>query len=125
MPVRGIRGATTVEQNRREDILDATRVLLQEMIAANEVALDDLASAFFTVTSDLNAAFPPEAARQIGWKHVPLFSGCEIPVPGSLPRCIRVLLLWNTDCPLVSIRHLYLNGARVLRPDLAAKPDHE
>lgn len=125
MPVRGIRGATTVELNRREEILDATRVLLQEIISANEVALDDLASAYFTVTADLNAAFPAEAARQLGWQHVPLLNGCEIPVPGSLQRCIRVLLWWNTDRPPASIRHVYQSGARGLRPDLVAKPDSE
>lgn len=122
MPVRGIRGATTVELNRRQEILDATRGLLQEMVAANQVALDDLASAYFTVTSDLDAAFPAEAARQLGWQHVPLLNGCEIPVPGSLPRCIRVLLWWNTDLPPSAVRHIYQNGAQILRPDLAQMP---
>ncbi len=122
MPVRGIRGATTVELNRREAILDATRALLQEMVSANQIALDDLASAYFTVTADLNAAFPAEAARQLGWQHVPLLNGCEIPVPGSLRRCIRVLLWWNTDLPPTAIRHIYQNGASSLRPDLAQAP---
>jgi chorismate mutase len=125
MPVRGIRGATTVELNRRQEILDATRALLQEMVFANQVAADDLASAYFTVTGDLNAAFPAEAARQLGWQHVPLLNGCEIPVPGSLRRCIRALLWWNTDLPPTAIRHIYQNGAQVLRPDLAQAPHSE
>ena len=123
MPVRGIRGATTVELNRRETILDATRALLQEMVSANQVATDDLASAYFTVTGDLDAAFPAEAARQLGWQHVPLLNGCEIPVPGSLRRCIRVLLWWNTDLPANSVQHIYQGEAVSLRPDLTSNPN--
>jgi chorismate mutase len=122
MPVRGIRGATTVELNRREAILDATRALLQEMVSANQVAIDDLASAYFTVTGDLDAAFPAEAARQLGWQQVPLLNGCEIPVPGSLRRCIRVLLWWNTELPATSVRHIYQGEAVSLRPDLNSNP---
>jgi chorismate mutase len=122
MPVRGIRGATTVELNRREAILDATRALLQEMVSANQVAIDDLASAYFTVTGDLDAAFPAEAARQLGWQQVPLLNGCEIPVPGSLRRCIRVLLWWNTELPAISVRHIYQGEAVSLRPDLNSNP---
>jgi chorismate mutase len=121
MPVRGIRGATTVELNRREAILDATCALLQEMVSTNQVAADDLACAYFTVTDDLDAAFPAEAARQLGWLHVPLLNGCEIPVPGSLRRCIRVLLWWNTDLPPAAVRHVYQGEARSLRPDLVAE----
>lgn len=118
MPVRGVRGATTVEVNRREEILEATRTLLQAMVAANQINIEDLASAFFTVTPDLDAAFPAEAARQLGWRYVPMLDACEIPVPGSLKRCIRVLLWWNTDRPANQIRHIYQGEARALRPDL-------
>lgn len=125
MPVRGVRGATTVEVNRREEILEATRALLQEMVTANQINIEDLASAFFTVTPDLDAAFPAEAARQLGWKYVPMLDGCEIPVPGSLKRCIRVLLWWNTDRPASQIRHIYQGEARALRPDLTLETEKE
>jgi chorismate mutase len=80
--------------------------------------LGDLASAFFTVTEDLHSAYPSQAARELGWQHVPLICSREIPVPGGLPRCIRVLLHWNTDLPQHAIRHVYLGGAAELRPDL-------
>ncbi|HHX65647.1 MAG TPA: chorismate mutase [Chloroflexi bacterium] len=119
MVVRGVRGATTVAANTAEEILTATRALLEEMVAANGIASDDLAAAFFTVTDDLNAAFPARAAREMGWQHVPLMDMREIAVPDSLPRCIRVLLLWNTRREQADIVHLYQGGAKTLRPDLA------
>ncbi len=119
MPVRGIRGATTVDLNTEEEILEATRSLLQGMVAANGVDADDLAAAYFTVTADINAAFPARAARQLGWLHVPMLDGLEIPVPGSLQRCIRVLLWWNTERPPSQVRHIYQRKAASLRPDLA------
>lgn len=115
---RGVRGATTVETNEAEAILEATRELLAAMVAANGLEADDLASAIFSVTPDLDAAFPAAAARRMGWTHVPLFDTLEIPVPGSLPRCIRVLLHWNTCRPQREIVHVYLQGASTLRPDL-------
>lgn len=120
MPVRGIRGATTVDLNTEEEILEATRSLLEEMVAANGVDPDDLAAAYFTVTADINAAYPAKAARQLGWQHVPMLDGLEIPVPGSLQRCIRVLLWWNTDCPPSRVCHIYQRQAASLRPDLSS-----
>ena len=117
--LRGVRGATTVDANEEERILDATKDLVQEMISANGIQSEDVAAAYFTVTEDLDAAFPAKAARDLGWVDVPLLNGREIPVPGSLPRCIRALLLWNTDRTQRDIVHVYQRGARALRPDLA------
>ena len=113
---RGIRGATTVESDSADAILAATRELLTRIVEANGLAVKDVASAFFTVTSDLTAAFPAQAARGLGWQHVALLDAQEIPVPDSLPRCIRVLIHWNTDKPQAEIRHVYLRGAASLRP---------
>lgn len=119
MPVRGIRGATAATEDQSEAILSATRELLGAIQTANPT-LDpaDLASAIFTVTEDLTAAYPAKAARKLGWTVVPLMCAREIMVPGSLPRCIRVLLHWNTDLPQSAIRHVYLGEAAKLRPDL-------
>ncbi len=119
MPVRGIRGATVVEHDDPEEVLSATRQLLSSLLKANpSLTPSDLASAFFTLTVDLCSAYPARAARQLGWDDVPLMCALEIPVPGSLPRCIRVLLHWNTDLPQAAIRHVYLGEAASLRPDL-------
>ena len=120
MPCRGIRGATTAGANTAEAILAATGELLARMVEANGLAAEELASAFFTVTADLDAAFPAQAARQLGWHQVPLLDALEIPVPGSLPRCVRVLLHWNTGKSQAEVRHVYLRGAAGLRPDLDA-----
>jgi chorismate mutase len=116
---RGIRGATTVTENTREAILAATRELLALLLQHNEVALEDITSAFFTVTEDLNAEHPALAARQLGWDDVALLCAREIAVPGSLGRCIRVLLHVNTEKSLEEIRHIYLREAVVLRPTRA------
>jgi chorismate mutase len=119
MQVRGVRGAITVQSDQPEDIYKATRELLQALLVANPTLhSDDLASALFTVTEDLNSAYPARAARQLGWEQVPLMCSREIPVPEGLPRCIRVLLHWNTDLPQSSVRHVYLGEAVALRPDL-------
>lgn len=118
MPCRGIRGATTVESNAAAAILGATRELLARIVEANAVSAEDIASALFTVTHDLTAAFPAQAARELGWQHVALLDAQEIPVPDSLPRCVRVLIHWNTDKPQAAIHHVYLHGAASLRPDL-------
>ena len=118
MGCRGIRGATTVKVDSADAIVAATRELLAGMVAANSVAVADLASAIFTVTPDLTAAFPARAARELGWQHVPLLDAQEVPVPGSLARCIRVLLLWNTERSQEEIRNVYLRQAASLRPDL-------
>jgi chorismate mutase len=88
------------------------------MAAANGLAAEDIASVLFTATHDLTAAFPAQAARELGWQHVPLLDAQEIPVPGSLPRCVRVLLHWNTERSQSEVRHVYLRGAALLRPDL-------
>lgn len=118
MMVRGVRGATTVEANSVEAILDATRELLTAMIKANDIDAESVASAFFTTTPDLNAEFPAVAARDMGWNHVALLCGHEMNKPGGLPMCLRILLHVNTDKPPREIRHVYLRGARVLRPDI-------
>ncbi len=125
MSMRGVRGATTVTANDREQIDAATRILLQEMLTRNGIAPEDLAAAFFTTTGDLDATFPARAARELGWVHVPLMDASEIPVPGSLCRCIRVLLLWNTDVPQDKIVHVYQGEATGLRPDLAKGKERE
>ena len=122
MACRGVRGATTVETNDREEILEATRQMLALMIHRNGIEKQDLASAVFTVTKELNAEFPALAARQIGWGDVPLLCGYEISVPGSLEKCIRVLMHWNTDKPQTEIQHVYVRQAERLRPDLDKLP---
>ena len=114
---RGVRGATTVSENTREAILAATRELLQRMIDANGIHPDDVASAIFTTTPDLNAEFPALVARQLGWHDVALLCGHEMNVPDALPRCIRILIHWNTTKTPQEIRHVYLNDAQGLRPD--------
>ncbi|KAA5539853.1 chorismate mutase [Roseiconus nitratireducens] len=122
MVCRGVRGATTVPVDDRDEILLATRQLLALMIRRNEIDTADLASALFTVTSDLSAEFPALAARQLGWLEVPLMCGYEITVERSLPRCIRVLLHWNTTKAQSEIQHIYLHDAVKLRPDLSELP---
>jgi chorismate mutase len=122
---RGVRGATTVEENSAEAIGAATREMLEQIIALNSLKMKDVASAIFSVTPDLTAAFPAKAARELGWQHVALFDAQEIPVPGSLPRCVRVLIHWNTEKPQAEIRHVYLRGAASLRPDLAERMKNE
>lgn len=116
---RGVRGAITVESNTPEAILQATRELLQAMAEANGIQPADVASILFTVTPDLNAAYPAQAARELGWRYTPLMCATEIPVPASLPRCIRVLLHWNTEKRQEEIVHVYLRDAQHLRPDLS------
>lgn len=121
MPIRGIRGATTVSADDPDLILEATRELLEAILDANEALRpDDVGSAFFTVTEDLASTFPAQAARQMGWGLVPMLCAREIPVPNSLPRVIRVLVHWNTDIPQNEITHVYLRDALKLRPDLVA-----
>jgi len=120
MPVRGIRGATTVRSNDADAIYDATLELLNTLVDLNGVRPEDVGYIWFTVTEDLNAAFPADAARAgLGWIDVPLICGREIPVPGALGRCVRVLLAWNTAKTQADVRHVFLHGARVLRPSWA------
>ena len=115
MEVRGVRGATTVTENKQEAIIAATQELLQEIIKKNQFEVDDIASIIFTVTSDLNAEFPAQAARKLGWQDTPLLCSKEINVPGSLPGCIRILLHINTDKTPQEIHHVYLKDAVNLR----------
>jgi chorismate mutase len=117
MPCRGLRGATTADADTAESILDATRELLANLIEANGVCADDVASAIFTVTPDLRAAFPATVARDLGWHDVALLDAQEIDVPGAVPRCIRVLIHWNTDKRSDQLVHVYLKDATRLRPD--------
>ncbi len=117
---RGVRGATTCDENTREAILAATHELLTLLIEANGIHPEDIASAIFTTTPDLNAEFPAVAARAIGWIDTALLCGHEMAVPGSLPRCIRVLIHWNTTKRADEIVHVYIRGARGLRPGRAA-----
>ncbi len=119
MYCRGIRGATTVEQNSREEILAATTELLQLLIRKNGLQAEEVASAIFTVTADLDAEFPALAARHLGWTEVALMCMQEIPVPNSLGKCIRILLHVNTTCSAAEIQHVYIRGAVNLRPNLA------
>jgi chorismate mutase len=122
MPCRGIRGATTAENNTPEEILRATRQLLALMIRQNGIEPKDVASAIFSTTTDLDAEFPALAARQLGWFDVALMCVHELDVPGSLRRCIRILLHWNTDKPAEEIVHVYVKEARKLRPDRSGLP---
>lgn len=118
MKVRGIRGAVQVEANTPEAILDGAQRLLREMVRANGVEPDDVAAVIFTCTSDLNAAFPAEAARALGWDRVPLLCSREMEVPGSMGRVLRVLMLVNTTMTQEEVVHVYLGEAERLRPDL-------
>ena len=122
MPCRGVRGATTADSNTSEDILKATRELLALMIRQNDIEAEDVASAIFSVTHDLDAEFPALAARQLGWMDVALMCNNELDVPGSLRHCIRILLYWNTDKPAKNIVHVYIKDAAHLRPDLCKLP---
>ena len=115
MAVRGVRGATTVEANTKEAILAATRELLQLMVEKNDIAMEDIAYAYFTTTRDLNAEFPAVAARQLGFNHPALLCGHELPVPGSLPMCLRILLLINSERRQDEIVNVYTKGASNLR----------
>ena len=119
MSMRGIRGAITAQADTSDEILAATRELLQEVARLNpDLKPQDICSIFFTMTPDLGAVHPALAARQMGWVDVPLLCAQEIPVPDSLPRCIRILVHWNTDKPQGAICHAYVGDAVVLRPDL-------
>ncbi len=121
MAVRAVRGAITVSENTKELIWEGTKELLVEIIERNSLEYTDIISVIFTVTQDLNAAFPAVAARQIGWNDIPLMCTSEINVPDSLEKCIRVMIHINTEKTNADINHVYLKGAQVLRPDLAKK----
>ena len=119
---RGLRGATTVEQNDALEIVDATRELLTAIVDANGIHPDDVASIIFTTTPDLNATFPAVAARELGWTHVPLLCAHEMDVPGALRGVIRILMHVNTEKSARELTHVYLRRARELRPEWAFEP---
>ncbi|OPZ91044.1 MAG: Chorismate mutase AroH [Firmicutes bacterium ADurb.Bin419] len=116
--VRAIRGATTVENNNADEMLRETEKLLIDIVEKNRLKEEDIISIIFTVTNDLNATFPAIAARNLGWTSIALMCTNEINVPGSLEKCIRVLIHVNSDKNNNEIKHVYLNKAKVLRPDL-------
>jgi len=118
MLVRGIRGAVTADSNKKEEIIEKTKELLIALKKENDFKIEDIVSILFSVTSDLNAAFPARAARELGWNRVPLLDMQEIEVPESLPKCIRVLIQINCQKSQTEIKHCYLRGAEMLRKDL-------
>jgi chorismate mutase len=124
MAVRGIRGAITAEANTAEAIVEATETLLRELASLNQLDIDEVAFAYLTTTPDLNAEFPALGARRLGWVDVPLLCGHDMnvapPNPRGLPRCLRVLLLYNTDKPQREMQHAYLRGAAAIKADLEA-----
>ena len=119
MPCRRVRGATAVETDTAEEILEATLGLLRRLTRANELRHEEIASAIFTVTSDTRAAFLAPTARQLGWQHVVLLDALEVPVPGAVQQCIGVLIHWNTTETQQQVRHICLRGAAALRADLS------
>jgi chorismate mutase len=124
MPVRGIRGATTASANDPEAIVEATAELLRELVLRNELDVDEIAFAYFTTTPDLDAEFPALAARRLGWLDVPMLCGHDMavpqPNPRSVPRCVRVVVLYNTERNQREMQHAYLRGARAIKQDLDA-----
>jgi len=122
MACRGVRGATTADANTSDAILEATRQLLALMIRQNGIEAEDVASAIFTTTPDLDAEFPALAARQLGWLDAALMCAHELDVPESLGRCVRILVHWNTDTPADQIVHVYIKEAAQLRPDRSQIP---
>lgn len=119
MAVRAIRGAIQVDDDQREAILEATAELIAEVMSRNELTADDVISVLFTATPDLTAEFPALAARKTGFHAVPLMCATEIPVPGAMPRVVRLMAHVETDRPRSQIQHVYLRGAVALRLDIA------
>lgn len=117
VPLRGVRGATTVKHNEAQEILAATAELLRALVEANGIAPDDVASIIFTTTPDLTAAFPALAARELGWTDTGLLGAQEANVSQGPKRCIRVLIHWNTSQRQDEVVHVYLKGTNQLRPD--------
>jgi chorismate mutase len=119
MQIRGVRGAIQLDRDTRDEMLSAVSELLSQMLAANQLEIEDLISVIFTATPDLTSEFPAVAARKIGLGNVPLLCSVEIDVPQSLPRVVRILLHAQLERPLAEVKHIYLRGATVLRKDLA------
>lgn len=118
MALRGTRGAITVQKNKAAEIIYATKELLQKMVAANSIKIKDIAAVVFSATIDLNAEFPALGARQLGWLYTPLLCTHEMKVKKGLKKCIRVLILFNSEVEQAKIKNIYLKGAKTLRPDL-------
>jgi len=118
MAVRAVRGAIQVEQDERQEVLDAVTELLETVLSRNALTPDDLISVVFTATPDLVSEFPAYAARQMGITDVPLLCATEIAVPGAMPRVLRLLAHVESDLPRKEVRHVYLRGAAALRTDL-------
>jgi len=121
--IRGVRGATTVKTNSKQEVMENTAELLQLMITENGIATEDIGAVIFSSTPDVNSAFPAAAARMLGWTTVPLFGAQEIDCPTGVPNCIRVLILWNCNQTQADIKHIYLKEAQILRPDLGQQND--
>ncbi len=120
MVTRGIRGAISVDENSEFAIKNAVNELLEEMLSQNEVKTDDISHAIFTLTSDINIAFPAKFARELfDWKYVPMMCYNELNVPNALPMCLRILVVVNTEKSQDEIKHIYLKNAKKLRPDIA------
>ncbi|MFG2000249.1 chorismate mutase [Spirillospora sp. NPDC048911] len=119
MAVRAIRGATQVDADDRDQILEATTELVTEVMTRNELTTDDVISVIFTATPDLTAEFPALAARKLGFHEVPLLCASELAVPHALPRVIRLMAHVDVDRPRSEIQHVYLRGATALRLDIA------
>lgn len=119
---RGFRGATTISENNEQEIMEETRKLVLEMVEQNKINPTDISHVLFSVTDDINAAFPAKVARELpGWTHVPVMCMKEIDVSKSLKLCIRVMLIARTDLKQDEIEHIFLNNAIKLRPDLIKK----
>jgi chorismate mutase len=118
MRVRALRGATTVDDDVREQVIERTQELLRELLERNGLVEDELISIVFTATDDVHSAFPAEAARAAGMTHIPLLCARELEIDGGIERCIRVLVHVQTDRAVTELRHPYLHGARQLRTDL-------
>lgn len=117
--IRGVRGATTVLQNEADQIIEHTRALVEEMTIQNQINPEDIASVLISVTSDITASFPAKALRLLdGWTYVPVMCMQEIDVPGSLEKCIRVMITVNTTIEQKDMEHIYHHDAKKLRPDL-------
>lgn len=123
MPLRGVRGATSVPKNDEQSVLEHTRLMIADAVKANAIRPEDMAAIMFATTPDLDAAFPARAARELGLVAVPLLDFISPDVKGSMPRVVRMLLLWNTDVDQSQVVHIYLGDARKLRPDLVASKD--
>ena len=118
MTCRAVRGATCVEDNIKEEIISETKAVLQKAVAENDIAIEDIVSVTFTVTQDLDVEFPAVAGRELGWQDVPMICATEIPVKGSLEKVIRFMMTFNSDKSNKDLKHVYINGAEKLRPDL-------